>query len=494
MFLIKKNGYSLVFGLVILLSIFLRFINYQNRWGLAYDQAHDAIVARYALENFLVPLLGPFSSAGPFQTAGTWYGLIMIGTALFPGVVMGPWIFMTFLYVVFVALIVLVGKEMFGKKFGLLAGLFAAVSTAEITQGTNLTNQGPLALISLAAIWCSLLFLKTHQPKHIFLVGLFVGLAASIHLQGIALGSLLIMTLLISRRFDSKTLFLVFLGLCIPWMGVGFYDTQHQFFNSRNMVQYYFHDQYTISLDVLGRRWSTYLGVFWPKMWGFVIGGNQMFGYILIVSIGLVSIWQLVKKKLPPEIILLLTSLLVIIVMLRYTRTPLFESYIVFLHPFILLLSTWVVFQLIQANKLFGLIVTGTIIFFSLQKDYIEISKATNTTAITAHTWQEFLTKKYPEKKLTIYTKISQIRDRSIALTLYLQAMQKNDGKSMAIGVIATDAAYIKEPILYGKNDEIKLIDLHRYSTKEINEARWELLSPEAIYVATESWYNNKKK
>ncbi len=295
MVLIKKYRYSLTASLIILLSIVLRFVNYQNRWGLAYDQAHDAIVARYALQHWLVPLLGPFSSAGPFQTGGEWYWLIMIGTALFPWVVIGPWIFMTLLYVVFVVLIIVVGKEMFGYKFGLLAGIFAAVSTAEITQGTNLTNQSPQAIISLCAIWASVIFLKTRQRKYIFLVGLCIGVASSIHLQGVALGSLLLMTILISKQFDIKTIAVAFLGLCLPWVGVGVYDLQHQFFNTRNMLQYYFHDQYNISLDVLGRRWITYLGLFWPKMWGFVIGGNAILGYGQILCLTVVILWQLLK-------------------------------------------------------------------------------------------------------------------------------------------------------------------------------------------------------
>ncbi len=179
--------------------------------------------------------------------------------------------------------------------------------------------------------------------------------------------------------------------------------------------------------------------------------------------------------------------------MLRYTRTPLFESYIVFLHPFILLLSAWLVMQLYKAKNIIGVISAVIVIICSLQKDYSEIAKATNTTAVTAKKWQVFLNKKYPDKKIIIYTATSKIRDRSIALSLYLQVAENNNTEHMEVGVVATESAYLKEPILYGKNDEIKLIDLHEYTTQQMNEAKWEVLSPEAIYVATESWYNNKK-
>ena len=43
---IQKNWYLIALLLVIVLAFLLRFANYQNRWGLAYDQARDVIVAR----------------------------------------------------------------------------------------------------------------------------------------------------------------------------------------------------------------------------------------------------------------------------------------------------------------------------------------------------------------------------------------------------------------------------------------------------------------
>src|ERR1700690_3767990 len=88
---------------ILVLSIFLRFSRYSDRWGLADDQAHDAVVSRYAVTHQKVPLLGPFSSAGAFQTSGAWYWFIMIGTALYPMSVVSPWVLLTLQYVLFVA-------------------------------------------------------------------------------------------------------------------------------------------------------------------------------------------------------------------------------------------------------------------------------------------------------------------------------------------------------------------------------------------------------
>src|SRR6185503_15933229 len=101
----SKNFFVIGVFAVILLATVLRFYNYDLRWQLAYDQAHDALIARYAVAQMQLPLLGPFSSAGAFQTGGEWYWIVMLGTILFPFTVNGPWIFMTFLYVLFVFLI-----------------------------------------------------------------------------------------------------------------------------------------------------------------------------------------------------------------------------------------------------------------------------------------------------------------------------------------------------------------------------------------------------
>ena len=79
--------HRIVFFVIIVVAVFFRFYRYEERWGLAHDQAAFAITGRYALSKHVLPLMGPFSSGGPFQTSGTWYWFVMIGTAIFPSIV-----------------------------------------------------------------------------------------------------------------------------------------------------------------------------------------------------------------------------------------------------------------------------------------------------------------------------------------------------------------------------------------------------------------------
>lgn len=106
--------------LIIALSAGLRFARFFDRWGLAYDQAHDAVVARYALTSGQIPLLGPFSSAGPFQTSGVWYWFIMVGTQFYPAAVITPWVILTTLYILFVLGMIILGTLIINRRLSLI--------------------------------------------------------------------------------------------------------------------------------------------------------------------------------------------------------------------------------------------------------------------------------------------------------------------------------------------------------------------------------------
>ena len=61
---LRTHKFKVAVIAILLISIFLRFYNFENRWGLAYDQARDVLVAREGLNSFGLPLIGPFASAG----------------------------------------------------------------------------------------------------------------------------------------------------------------------------------------------------------------------------------------------------------------------------------------------------------------------------------------------------------------------------------------------------------------------------------------------
>src|SRR4030042_7009488 len=341
----KKNLFIILLVAITVFGLVLRFWNYTNRFGLAYDQAHDAIVAREALNERKIPLLGPFSSAGPFQTSGTWYWLIVVGTAIYPKSVLSPWIYLTAFCSLLIVGMGVLGKWLENEWFGLLLALLTSMSTAQIAQSVNLTNQTPIAVLSLGSLICALWYLRTRRKLAAFCLGLFASWAASIHLQGMALAIFVFLMFIFSKKFSIGAICASILGAIPPMFPIYLYDKSHDYVNIKNMLYYYMKDQYITSLDVLGRRWLTYLTEFWPKEWAHIIGGNI---WLAIAVAGLACcmfLYLVIRRKMPQTWGLIFTTFAGMVILLRYTRVPLFSSFIVFTHPLVLLISGWVIYR-----------------------------------------------------------------------------------------------------------------------------------------------------
>lgn len=487
---IRRNWFGVSLIILILLSLALRFYNYQNRWGLALDQAHSALIARYALEALKIPLIGPFSSAGPMQTGGEWYWFVMLGTVFNQSEVITPWIFLTLTYVLFVLLIALLGKELISKKFGILLGILTLVSTAQIAQSSNLTNQSPLAMFSLFAVWSMIKYVKTGKLKFLFLLGFNVSFAISFHFQGVALVALILSTVIL-RRVNIKGIFVILIGLFVPMIPLLLFDLKNDFVNLRGIIQYYLHDQYKISLDVLGRRWKTYAGVFWPNAWSHVIGGRSFVGYALLAGLGIITLYNFLKKNISKEWQIIITSFLGMVFILRYVRTPLYDSYVVFLHPFIFLLTGWVIYFLYKKNKFLGLVCFSIIITFSLIKDSEELNyNKANYPAKEATSAVELLKKKFPDQKFSIYSYKYQLSDKNFILALYLDAENLIDQNGRRVGmVIATESAVTKFPIISGEQTSQRLLDLNSSKSAELGKSDFANVNPKQIYYMTQEWY-----
>lgn len=490
---IQRNWYVICVILILVIAVFLRFYNYENRWGIAYDQAHDALVARHAVAERKIPLLGPFSSAGPFQTGGEWYWLLMIPTALYPYSVLSPWIFMTALYVVFVVVMIIVGTKLEGKKFGLISGMLAAVSTAQIAQGVSLTNQTPQSIFALLAILFMVKFIQEKKPRLLFFMSLCIGLAASIHLQGAVLVLFLVATIILTRTFKVNHIALAAFGLLIPILPIFLYDVWHDFFNIRNMFQYYLYDQYKISLDVLGRRWLTFAGDFIPRVWSNIIGGLLPAGFLQIIGIVTVSVYLGLNKKLKKEWIILLVSTVGMITILRYTRILLFDSYLVFLHPFILLLSGFFIMKTFTLNRVLGLVVFLGIVALTVTQDIPHLKGGYNYTAHIVSLQKKALFDRYPNTQFAVYDHGYRQKDKSLPLALFLDVEGKISDNGHKIGVYIQTTQYrVDIPVMLGEKGEYQLVDLEGFSSFDLSRDQWALVNPSEIYRTTEEWYTKK--
>lgn len=485
------NNFGISVFCILNVAFILRFYDYLNRFGLAYDQAHDAIVARFAIENGLIPLVGPFSSAGPFQTGGTWYYFIMSGFNMITFTWIAPWIFMTLIYILFVYLIIIIGKGLVDKPFGLIVGTLAAVSTAQIAQSTNLANQGPEAIISLLAIWGATSWIVKKKKIYLFALGFFVSLGISIHMQAAALILLIPLAIIFAgiKNLRSKSVAIVLLGLFIPHIPLLIFDFQNDFVNLRGMIQYVLYDQYKISLDILGRRWLTYAGVFWPTAWGHIIGGQTLFGYFTIFGVGLMLIFSLLTRKISKLFLFLFVSFSLMVAVLRYVRTPLFDSYLVFLNPFVLLISAWLVHFIFSKNRIFGVIVFLLLVSGSFIKDFSEIThQGTKPILLMIEKWKVELDQKYPGKNFSFFDYRLASKDASFPFVYYMYSSRKTSDDGLRIGIAyRSDEKKFSYDIVAGKDSGYNIFYLDG-SQEDIEKAGWFPINPSYVYNSTENW------
>jgi hypothetical protein len=483
----KKSVFFLLLFIITSVGLVFRFWHYGQRFGLAYDQAHDALVARSALSQGKIPLLGPFSSAGPFQTSGTWYWLIMAGTAIYPKSVQSPWIYLTVLCCLTIVLMGLLGVWLENEWFGLLLALLTAISTAQIAQSVNLTNQTPIAFFAVCSIMCSFCYVKTRRVIAAFGMAFFASWAASIHLQGVALALLVLVTFLFSKKFSFPAICAAIVGALPPMLPILLYDMSHQYINIKNMLYYYRVDQYRISLDVLNRRWSTYLTSFWPTQWAHIIGGNIWIAMGISVLACILFVYFLVKRNIGRVWIVIFVTFACMTVLVRYTRTPLFASFIVFTHPFVLLISAWVIYQVFRFQKIIGSILLSIIVLFSINASVQEMRVFGNLSTPIDIAVRNMLVAKYPNETFSLYDWKYSTSGLSLPMVLYLDAGNLSSDSGRRIGVMRSEEA-TKLSLTPIATFSATLVDLSASDSAHLQKAGWHDVNPNAIYHQTEDW------
>lgn len=491
---IKAHFFKISIFLIIILSIFLRFYNYQNRWGLAYDQARDVLVAREALREHKIPLIGPFASAGQFVYGPQWFWLLMVMAGVHLDLLITPWIIQTSLYVGIVFLMIIIGKEIEGKLFGILAGLLTAISSAQIGQSTNLTSPSMVGIISIISLYFFIKYVKEAKNSYAFWMCFFIATSINVHFQAIGLLALIPVAFIFDKNKSLSKLLTLLLGIVIPFIALIVFDVSNNFFESRNMVRYYFHDQYKISMDVLGRRWLTYVGVFWPNAWAYIVGGYSPIGYILVTCLGTVTIYNFLQKKILKEWYLLMISFLCMFILIRYTRTPIFDSYLVSVHFFIIMLTCWTIFSICKRNILLGLVLLVAVVIGSLLKDFEQIKGATNYASLRAESWRNLLISTYRDQKFSMYDHGYRSTSSSLPLVLFLDEKEKLSDNGYKVGFASELKVKIQHhKEIEGNKDGFILRDLNSSSSGQLKRDGWSFINPSQIYRSTVEWYKKEK-
>lgn len=483
---IQKYWYQICVGLIILLSFFLRFNNYTNRFALAGDQARDALVAREAYKHLAFPLLGPFSSAGNFTTGFIWYAWLTLSTAVFPKNILTPWIVLSATYVGIVALMIVIGNKLYGKPLSLIAGLYAAISPAQIIQSLNITNPSLVAVFSVLSLLCMVMYLDFGRYVYLFLLGVSTGLAISSHFQALYL-VILIPIVLIIRKDNIKSYVVAFSGIVLPFIPYILVDIRIGFYNLRGIIDYALYGQNNIYIP---NRWLTYAFGFLPDLWGQVIGGSTIIGYIVLTLTAVTVIITFVRKKLPRTLLVITVSTFLMMAMLRYYKGERYFGYFVFIHPFILILTSWVSFECLKFNKYIGIFMIGMIFVGSMYSNYRNNLNAVNYTYDQTKYWTGVLTHKYPDKKFDVYTVGNPPSFKGISLVLYLDSVDKIDDNGYKIGFGGTPKNESQHYSLIKENtNTYDIWDIDSSTSATLKKVGWYNINPSYIYETSTQWY-----
>ncbi len=482
----KKYWYPICVGLIILLAIFLRFYNYTNRFALAGDQARDALVAREAYKHLSFPLLGPFSSAGNFTTGFIWYTWLILSTAVYPKSMLTPWVILSATYVGIVILMMLIGYKLYGKTLSLIAGLYAAISPAQIIQSLNITNPSLVAVFSVLSLFYMVSYINYGRYMYIFLLGISIGLAINAHFQALYLAVLIPIVLLLHKD-NIKAYAVAFVGMFLPFIPYLLVDSRIGFYNLRGIIDYALYGQNNIYIP---NRWLTYAFGFLPDLWGQVIGGSTVIGYIVLTLTVIAVTITVIRKKLPRSFMAIIVGTFLMIAMLRYYRGERYFGYFVFIHPYILILTSWMSYECLKFNKRIGALLIGLIFAGSMYSNYGKNIYAVNYTYDQTKYWTGVLTHKYPGKKFDVYTVGDSPSFKAISLVLYLDSVDKIDDYGYKIGFGGTPKYETQYYSLIKENtNTYDIWDIESSSSAKLKKVGWYNINPSYIYETTTQWY-----
>ncbi len=480
----------IVYGVIVVLAIVLRFARYNERWALAYDQARDAIIAQEVLNGKPMPAIGPFSSAGNFTTGPIWYWFVVAATAIYPHAILTPWIVLTTLYVAQVILLMATGYVIGGRALAIILGLFAAVSPAQIEQGLNLTNPSLVSIFATIAVWAGITYLKSGSMKHLIILSLSIGCAFTTHYQAALLAVFgLIIPILRRPRWTHYVAFAILAAL--PLIPLVHFDMTHGYYNYRGIIDYLKFGQYNVYIP---NRWLTYLGVFIPHLWSGIIGGINPVTILLVGVMALSFAIAIFARLFTPYSVSIFASLAIMIGALRFYRGERFESYFVFLHPFILTVSAWALWIIYNKQKIIGALFVAVVTVSSLSVVIPSILAAKNWTAWRAGQWIATLSKQYPGEQFDVYSYKSQGDTHSLALVLYLSHAQKisSTGHKIGFGALPYTLASQSRPVPENTGG-LDLWDMASSSAMKISQDDWDNINPDSLYRNVVVWYSSPR-
>lgn len=490
LFYYRLELYHLAVLGILILTLLARFWDFTNRYGLWSDQARDVFVGRIANQTFSPPLIGSFSSAGPFTFGPIWYHYAMLVDAL-PGGHLNYWISTGILSSLMTLGIIWLTAKLMSRPASLMIGVLSAISLASIESSLASTQHSLVPIFTTLFLISIVKYLENKNHFWIFILGLSFSSAMSAHYQVIYLIPLLILTLIYKFPKPSQFITLIF-GLFIPAMPMLMFDYQHKWWNIREIVDYYRFGQYRIYVP---NRWLTYALEFWPSFWLRTVGGLKSIALLTMIASAIIGLFQIFTKKLKPSLIIFFIGFGLSFIWFRYFRAERNFGYTTFAIPFILLLTANVLNWFYGKNKIISIFIWIILVFGSVSlliKDgYHQNPRQSIDKLITG------LNQNFPKPNYTIYDHSFATSGCSISLSLLLDDLHQSSETGNPVGACFADSCPGGLPKIVSAPTggfECQLVDLSSLTESQLNKNGWVRVSPKEVHRMTVDWWKTEPK
>ncbi len=490
-----RQKFLIAILLILFLATFLRFYNFQERWGIGDDSTRDIAIAREAIDRHELPMIGSFSSAGPFAFGPLFYWVLMASYVIFPFWFTAPIILTVLTSIATVGVLIVCGYLIGGKRLAILMGVLATTAPQLVARSIAIGQHSYVAISTACLFLFFILYWKRKNSIYAFLMGLALGSALSFHYQTINLLIFFAAVFFIPKVSLVKRiagLISMGAGFLIPSLPLIIWDSQQQWANLRNILDYLLVAQYRLYVP---NSWKLFLFKYLPSYWSFVVGGYATSALFLMIVTFIVVGVSAIKRKISGIMLAFGIIFAILLMVNKFYKGERSEGYLIYLSPFIILFTAWSIDMLLQATgkkiyvrlgQLTGVIVLLIILIGNfLQIKHYEESKNIKHELDTTIS---FLIKKYPDTKFVIYDYRNRAGAVSQPLGLFLKLQDKTDPKGMPIGFSCGGADCPQKLPVIAALASRPIVDMRSVVDRDKKSGNWVKVNQENMYDDLIGW------
>jgi hypothetical protein len=157
------------------------------------------------------------------------------------------------------------------------------------------------------------------------------------------------------------------------------------------------------------------------------------------------------------------------------------------MHPFILLITAWAMYQIYRYNNIVGILLFVIVASGSIWKSTLEIFTPQNRTAAVSKDLREKLIKFYPDERFAVYDYKYDETGRSVPAVLYLDEQNLLDNNGRRIGFLRAKQQDLFQTEIISSSSGL-VSDLSSSNSAILIKDGWIRVNPFYIYQSTEEW------